>query len=77
MRRELRNNGVIPLKGTFNVHSKQRLSIYLSMGVTLDIPVKATSESIASNESGQITFCGKSDIHPDNHHFFTTTDGLL
>ena len=54
----------IPLKGTFNVHSKQRLSIYLSMGVTLDIPVKATSESIASNESGQITFCGKSDIHP-------------
>ena len=54
----------IPLKGTFNVHSKQRLSIYLSTGVTLDIPVKATSESIASNESGQITFCGKSDIHP-------------
>lgn len=54
----------IPLKGTFNVHSKQRLSIYLSTGVTLDIPVKATSESIASNESGQITFCGKSDIYP-------------
>mgnify|MGYP002644248085 CR=1 FL=1 len=54
----------IPLKGTFNVHSKQRLSIYLSTGVTLDIPVKATSESIASDESGQITFCGKSDIHP-------------
>ena len=54
----------IPLKGTFNVHSKQRLSIYLSTGITLDIPVKATSESIASNESGQITFCGKSDIHP-------------
>ncbi|WP_302612117.1 sigma-70 family RNA polymerase sigma factor [uncultured Muribaculum sp.] len=54
----------IPLKGIFNVHSKQRLSIYLSTGVTLDIPVKATSESIASNENGQITFCGKSDIHP-------------
>lgn len=54
----------IPLKGTFNVHSKQRLSIYLSTGVTLDIPVKATSERIASNESGQISFCGKSDILP-------------
>lgn len=54
----------IPLKGTFNVHSKQRLSIYLSTGVTLDIPVKTTTESIASNKSGQITFCGKSDIHP-------------
>lgn len=54
----------IPLKGTFNVHSKQRLSIYLSTGVTLDIPVKATSESIASDESGQITFFEKKDIHP-------------
>lgn len=54
----------IPLKGTFNVHSKQRLSIYLSTGITLEIPVKATSENIASDESGQITFFEKNDIHP-------------
>ncbi len=54
----------IPLKGTFNIYNKQRLFVYLSTGVTLDIPIKATSESIASDESGQITFFEKNDIHP-------------
>ena len=54
----------IPLKGTFNIHSRSKMSIYLSTGITLDIPIKATSENFASDENGQITSFEKSSIHP-------------
>ncbi len=54
----------IPLKGTFNIHSRPKMSIYLSTGITLDIPIKATSENFASDENGQITSFEKSGLHP-------------
>ena len=54
----------IPLKGTFDVYNKQKMSIYLSAGATLDIPIKATSESIKFDKSGQATFFERKEIHP-------------
>lgn len=54
----------IPLKGLFNVRSRQKFSFYLSAGVTLDIPIKATSKEIVSDENGKIISDKKSYIQP-------------
>lgn len=53
----------IPIKGSFNVWKQRRLSIYTSAGMTLDIPVKATSEELTS-ENGQIISQKKSSLYP-------------
>ena len=53
----------IPLKGAFNIWNRQKFSFYISAGVTLDIPIKATSENFGSDESGKIIF-NKKTIYP-------------
>lgn len=53
----------IPIKGSFNVWKQRRFSLYTSAGMTLDIPVKATSEEITS-ENGQIISQKKSSLYP-------------
>ena len=53
----------IPLKGAFNIWNRQKFSLYISAGVTLDIPIKATSENFGSDESGKIIF-NKKTIYP-------------
>lgn len=44
----------IPLKGTFNIWNGAKFSVYTSAGVTLDIPVRVTSEEFL-RENGEIT----------------------
>ena len=53
----------IPIKGSFNVWKQRRFSLYTSAGMTLDIPVRATSEEITS-ENGQIISQKKSSLYP-------------
>lgn len=53
----------IPLKGTFNFWSKKNLSLYVSAGATLDIPVKATSEE-SVRRNGQTVLHDKRDLNP-------------
>lgn len=53
----------IPIKGSFNIWKQRRFSLYTSAGMTLDIPVRATSEEIAS-ENGQIISQKKSSLYP-------------
>lgn len=54
----------IPLKGTFNVWNRKKFSIYISAGATLDIPVKATSEEVISDKSGNFISDKKNNIYP-------------
>lgn len=53
----------IPIKGSFNIWKQRRFSLYTSAGMTLDIPVRATSEEITS-ENGQIIFQKKNSLYP-------------
>lgn len=53
----------IPIKGSFNVWKQRRFSLYTSAGMTLDIPAKATSEELTS-ENGQIISQKKSSLYP-------------
>lgn len=53
----------IPIKGSFNVWKQRRFSLYTSVGMTLDIPAKATSEELTS-ENGQIISQKKSSLYP-------------
>ncbi len=53
----------IPIKGSFNVWKLRRFSLYTSAGMTLDIPVRATSEELTS-ENGQIISQKKSNLYP-------------
>lgn len=53
----------IPIKGSFNIWKQRRFSLYTSAGMTLDIPVKATSEEFTS-ENGQIISEKKSSLYP-------------
>ena len=53
----------IPLKGIFNLWNRHRFSIYASAGITLDIPVKATSEETIK-EKGNVLSHEKTVLHP-------------
>lgn len=54
----------IPIKGIFNIRNGRRWSIYISAGVTMDIPLRATSEKSVFDESGQITSQTRGNIYP-------------
>lgn len=52
----------IPLKGTYNIWNGAKFSVYTSVGVTLDIPVKGTSEEFL-RENGKITSQKKNNLY--------------
>lgn len=53
----------IPLKGVLNLWNHSLFSVYTSAGITLDIPVKATSEETIK-EKNQVLSHEKTTIHP-------------
>ncbi len=53
----------IPLKGVLNLWKHPLFSVYTSAGITLDIPVKATSEETIK-EKNQVLSHEKTTIHP-------------
>lgn len=53
----------IPLKGILNLWHHSRFSAYASAGITLDIPIKATSEETIKEE-GRILSHKKTILHP-------------
>ena len=53
----------IPLKGIFNLWNSHRFSVYTSAGITLDIPVKATSEETIK-EKNHVLSHEKTTLHP-------------
>lgn len=53
----------IPFKASYTIWSNRRISLYTSAGVTLDIPVRATSENLLM-ENERITSQGKTRLSP-------------